>query len=94
MLDIADIVTAYGKIEALKGVSLHVESGKITCLLGPNGAGKTTLDDDDCRHSAAAPRLDPARRDGACGLVAGSHRVARCGARAGEPAGISADERA
>ena len=43
MLDIADLVTAYGKIEALKGVSLHVESGKITCLLGPNGAGKTTL---------------------------------------------------
>jgi branched-chain amino acid transport system ATP-binding protein len=43
MLDIADLVTAYGKIEALKGVSLHVESGRITCLLGPNGAGKTTL---------------------------------------------------
>ena len=43
MLDITDIFTAYGKIEALKGVSLHVESGKITCLLGPNGAGKTTL---------------------------------------------------
>lgn len=43
MLKVSDIVTAYGKIEALKGVSLHVESGKITCLLGPNGAGKTTL---------------------------------------------------
>jgi branched-chain amino acid transport system ATP-binding protein len=43
MLDIADLVTSYGKIEALKGVSLQVESGKITCLLGPNGAGKTTL---------------------------------------------------
>ena len=43
MLDVADLVTAYGKIEALKGVSLHVESGRITCLLGPNGAGKTTL---------------------------------------------------
>ena len=43
MLDVSDLVTAYGKIEALKGVSLHVESGKITCLLGPNGAGKTTL---------------------------------------------------
>jgi branched-chain amino acid transport system ATP-binding protein len=43
MLDVSDLVTAYGKIEALKGVSLHAESGKITCLLGPNGAGKTTL---------------------------------------------------
>jgi branched-chain amino acid transport system ATP-binding protein len=43
MLEISDLVTAYGKIEALKGVTLHVEAGKITCLLGPNGAGKTTL---------------------------------------------------
>ena len=43
MLQITDIVTAYGKIEALKGVTLAVEQGKITCLLGPNGAGKTTL---------------------------------------------------
>jgi branched-chain amino acid transport system ATP-binding protein len=43
MLDVSDLVTAYGKIEALKGVSLHAESGRITCLLGPNGAGKTTL---------------------------------------------------
>jgi branched-chain amino acid transport system ATP-binding protein len=43
MLDISDVVTAYGKIEALKGVSLAAEEGKITCLLGPNGAGKTTL---------------------------------------------------
>jgi branched-chain amino acid transport system ATP-binding protein len=43
MLDVSDLVTAYGKIEALKGVSLNAERGKITCLLGPNGAGKTTL---------------------------------------------------
>jgi branched-chain amino acid transport system ATP-binding protein len=43
MLEISDLITAYGKIDALKGVSLEVESGKITCLLGPNGAGKTTL---------------------------------------------------
>ena len=43
MLEISDLVTAYGKIEALKGVSLRAENGRITCLLGPNGAGKTTL---------------------------------------------------
>ncbi|OCK56565.1 ABC transporter ATP-binding protein [Bradyrhizobium sp. LMTR 3] len=43
MLDVSELVTTYGKIEALKGVSLHVAGGKITCLLGPNGAGKTTL---------------------------------------------------
>jgi branched-chain amino acid transport system ATP-binding protein len=43
MLEVSDIVTAYGKIEALKGVSLAASEGKITCLLGPNGAGKTTL---------------------------------------------------
>ncbi len=43
MLEIAGVVTAYGKIEALKGVSLSANRGRITCLLGPNGAGKTTL---------------------------------------------------
>jgi branched-chain amino acid transport system ATP-binding protein len=43
MLEVADVATAYGKIEALRGVSLSAGKGRITCLLGPNGAGKTTL---------------------------------------------------
>ena len=43
LLEISDLVTCYGKIEALRGVNLSVERGSITCLLGPNGAGKTTL---------------------------------------------------
>jgi branched-chain amino acid transport system ATP-binding protein len=43
VLEVSDIATAYGKIEALKGVTLSVGKGRITCLLGPNGAGKTTL---------------------------------------------------
>ena len=43
LLKVQDVVTAYGKSEALKGVSLEVAQGSITCLLGPNGAGKTTL---------------------------------------------------
>lgn len=43
MLRVRGLVTAYGKIEALKGVSLDVAHGGVTCILGPNGAGKTTL---------------------------------------------------
>jgi branched-chain amino acid transport system ATP-binding protein len=43
LLEIRDLVTAYGRIEALRGVTLSVAQGSITCLLGPNGAGKTTL---------------------------------------------------
>lgn len=43
MLEIRELATAYGKIEALKGVSLQAKAGQVTCLLGPNGAGKTTL---------------------------------------------------
>jgi len=43
MLKIENLVTSYGMIEALKGVSLEVPQGKITALLGPNGAGKTTM---------------------------------------------------
>lgn len=43
MLEVRDVHSAYGKIAALKGVSLDVAEGKLTCLLGPNGAGKTTM---------------------------------------------------
>ena len=42
MLDVQDISTFYGNIQALKGVSLHVEQGEIVTLIGSNGAGKTT----------------------------------------------------
>jgi len=43
MLEIRDLATSYGKIEALKGVSRQAKAGEVTCLLGPNGAGKSTL---------------------------------------------------
>jgi branched-chain amino acid transport system ATP-binding protein len=42
LLKVIGIETFYGKIQALKGVSLEVEQGKIVTLLGANGAGKTT----------------------------------------------------
>ncbi|WP_300711023.1 ABC transporter ATP-binding protein [Limnohabitans sp.] len=43
MLEIRELACAYGKIEALRNVSLSAKVGEVTCLLGPNGAGKTTL---------------------------------------------------
>jgi branched-chain amino acid transport system ATP-binding protein len=43
MLEVRDLRSAYGRILALKGVSLRVETGEITALVGGNGAGKTTL---------------------------------------------------
>jgi branched-chain amino acid transport system ATP-binding protein len=42
-LEIAEVYTAYDKADVLRGVSLTVEAGSITCLLGSNGSGKTTL---------------------------------------------------
>ncbi len=43
VVQIKDLVKHYGKVEALKGVSLTVEKGEIYGLLGRNGAGKTTM---------------------------------------------------
>ncbi len=42
MLELRDIHTYYGNIQALKGVSLTVNKGEIITLIGANGAGKTT----------------------------------------------------
>jgi len=42
MLSLKNIVVHYGGVQALKGISLEVEEGAITCLIGANGAGKST----------------------------------------------------
>ena len=42
LLEIDDIHTFYGNIEALKGISLTVEEGEIVTMIGSNGAGKST----------------------------------------------------
>jgi branched-chain amino acid transport system ATP-binding protein len=42
ILDVDDIHTYYGSIEALKGVSLQVREGEVVTLIGANGAGKST----------------------------------------------------
>jgi branched-chain amino acid transport system ATP-binding protein len=43
MLQVEDVVTTYGAVRALDGITMTVESGTITAVLGANGAGKTTL---------------------------------------------------
>jgi branched-chain amino acid transport system ATP-binding protein len=43
LLEISDLHVAYGQVEAVRGVSLSVPTGKIATVIGPNGAGKTTL---------------------------------------------------
>ena len=42
-LEIKDLRVHYGKIEAIKGVSVVVNEGEIVTLIGANGAGKTTM---------------------------------------------------
>jgi branched-chain amino acid transport system ATP-binding protein len=43
LLSVTDLHVSYGKVEAVSGVSLDMQSGHIVTVIGPNGAGKTTL---------------------------------------------------
>jgi simple sugar transport system ATP-binding protein len=43
ILRLTDVGKSYGNVHALRGVSLSVRQGEITCVLGDNGAGKSTL---------------------------------------------------
>ena len=42
MLTLNNVSVSYGAIEALRGISMHVEKGEVVTLIGANGAGKTT----------------------------------------------------
>src|SRR4051794_12385148 len=42
LLEVQDVHTFYGGIEALKGISVDVEEGEVVTLIGANGAGKST----------------------------------------------------
>jgi len=42
MLEVEDIHVNYGRVAALRGISLRVDESELVCILGPNGAGKST----------------------------------------------------
>ncbi len=42
LLELQDMTVAYGRIEAVRGISITVDEGELVTLIGANGAGKTT----------------------------------------------------
>src|SRR4249919_1287536 len=43
MLEVRDLRVHYGTVEAVKGVSFHLDAGEMISLIGANGAGKSTI---------------------------------------------------
>ena len=62
MLDVNAIDLHYGAAQALRGVSLKAEPGKVTCVLGRNGVGKTSLLDALAGQQPISRRRDPVGR--------------------------------
>ncbi|HOM13682.1 MAG TPA: ABC transporter ATP-binding protein [Rubrivivax sp.] len=77
LLAIDNLQVRYGHIEALKGISMHVDAGEVVALVGANGAGKTTL------MRTISGLLRPAAGDlkfkGASLLHTGADRIVRGG---------------
>ena len=77
LLAIDQLQVRYGHIEALKGISMHVDAGEVVALVGANGAGKTTL------MRTISGLLKPAAGDlsfaGRSLLHVGADRVVRAG---------------
>ena len=94
LLEVNDIHTYYGNIEALKGISLEVEEGEIVTLIGSNGAGKSTTLRSISGLTPPRDGLDQVRRQGDRRDGAAGHRPARHLAVARGPQLLPAHDRA
>ncbi len=85
LLEVDDIHTHYGAIEALKGVSLTVEEGEVVTLIGSNGAGKSTTlrSISGLTPAVAGESCSRARRSRASRPTRSSDVASRCLPRAG-----------
>ncbi|MEI6759174.1 MAG: ABC transporter ATP-binding protein [Betaproteobacteria bacterium] len=77
MLEVKDLAAAYSGIEALRGVSLHIEAGEMVALIGANGAGKSTLL--NCLSGTVRARRGSVHFEGQDITGMKPHRVAREG---------------
>jgi branched-chain amino acid transport system ATP-binding protein len=77
MLEVKDLAAAYSGIEALRGVSLHIDAGEMVALIGANGAGKSTLL--NCLSGSVRARRGSVRFEGQEITGMKPHRVARQG---------------
>ncbi len=77
MLEVKDLAAAYSGIEALRGVSLHIEQGEMVALIGANGAGKSTLL--NCLSGTVRAKRGSIRFDGSEIVGTRPHRVSRMG---------------
>ena len=90
MLNVDNISLYYGAAQALRGVSLTAEPGKVTCVLGRNGVGKTSLLRAMVGQYPIAVGLDHLRRRRHHGLQALRAGAARHRLRAAGPRDLSA----
>lgn len=91
MLQLESVKVAYGAIEAVKGVSLHVRAGEVVTIIGANGAGKSTLLKSICGLQAlSAGRINLAGQD--ISRVKPHQRVALGVAMSPEGRGVFADQ--
>ncbi|MCA1978125.1 MAG: ABC transporter ATP-binding protein [Thiobacillus sp.] len=77
LLHVSGLTVAYGGIQAVRDLSLHVAAGEMVCLIGANGAGKTTALKAIC--GLVPPRAGSVEFDGQPLVGLPAHQIARRG---------------